>query len=1056
NGETKKEYLKTIPKSNPLYQEFRIWQWIKNLSIYDKIDDKNVTANFVDSIEGNEKLFEFLNSRKKIDQKSLLKYLIDQKLPKLKSKELNAEIEKYRWNFVEDKEYPCNETRNVIASRLEKVSNISSNFLTQDIEQHLWHIIYSITDKIDYEKALKSFAKKHNLDQASFVENFKKIPPFDSEYGAYSEKAIKKLLPLLRIGKYWSWEKIDSKTKERIEKMLTGEFDDFIKTQVREKAIHLTKENQFQGLPLWLASYIIYDRHSEAESISQWKSVNELEHYLKEFKQHSLRNPIVEQVITETLRVVKDIWKKYGNGTQGFFDEIHIELGREMKQTAEQRKSDTYKITENENTNLRIKALIMELRENSDNKLVVDNVRPYSPTQQEALKIYEDGVLNSNIEIPEDILKISKSAQPTKNELTRYKLWLEQKYRSPYTGESIPLSKLFTSDYEIEHIIPQSRYFDDSFNNKVICESVVNKQKDNQLGLEFIKHHSGEILTSNFGKKIKILTEEEYVSFVKEHYSKNHRKRNNLLLEDIPDKMIERQLNDTRYISKFIMSLLSNIVRENINDDGINSKNIIPCNGKITSQLKQDWGLNDVWNELILPRFERLNTLTNSQSFTSKNSNGKIIPVVPFELSKGFQKKRIDHRHHALDALVIACTTRDHVNLLNNQSAKSDTKRYDLQHKLRNKEKWLDNNYKERDKFTTFKKPWINFTEEAKNRLEKVVVSFKQNLRVINKATNFYEKIQDGKKIKVAQKGVNWAIRKQMHEATVSGIVNLPWVKLGKGEITTATRERNDLVSIFKDITTKEKAESKIKKITDTGIQKILLNYLDSKGNKPEAAFSPEGIEELNNDIAKFNKGKFHQPIFKVRLYEKGSGRFKLGVKGNNKDKYVQGAPNLFFGIYLDLGGNRSFETISLDKVVERQKQKLSPVPEKKVIEVKKKNEKEIHELKLENYLSPDDCIYIPTDDEKENIHDIDFNNLTNEQLNKIFFVNDFSGTTCYFRPNRIAKAIAPKEIDMNFEEEKNKLMGSFDTKTASFEGKQIKDRCIKLKVNRLGDISLA
>lgn len=46
-----------------------------------------------------------------------------------------------------------------------------------------------------------------------------------------------------------------------------------------------------------------------------------------------------------------------------------------------------------------------------------------------------------------------------------------------------------------------------------------------------------------------------------------------LLLEDIPEKMIERQLNDTRYISKYISELLSNIVRADKDDDGINSKN---------------------------------------------------------------------------------------------------------------------------------------------------------------------------------------------------------------------------------------------------------------------------------------------------------------------------------------------------------------------------------------------------------------------------------------------------------------------------------------------------
>src|SRR5690606_2112682 len=202
----------------------------------------------------------------------------------------------------------------------------------------------------------------------------------------------------------------------------------------------------------------------------------------------SLRNPIVEQVITETLRVVRDIWQHYGNGVKDFFSEIHIELGREMKNTAEERKRLSNIILENENTNLRIKALLVEML--NDN--LMENVRPFSPMQQEILRVYEEGVLNSNVEIPDEIAKISKKAEPTPSELQRYKLWLEQKYRSPYTGQVIPLNKLFTPEYEIEHIIPQSRFFDDSFSNKVICESAVNKLKDNQLGLEFIKNHYGQ------------------------------------------------------------------------------------------------------------------------------------------------------------------------------------------------------------------------------------------------------------------------------------------------------------------------------------------------------------------------------------------------------------------------------------------------------------------------------------------------------------------------------------------------------------------------------------
>ena len=432
-----KTHLPAISKSHPLYQEFRLWQWLYNLKIYTKEDDKEVTSNFIHTPDDLVYLFDFLHNRKDIKQDILIKFLLEK--TGLKGKALNNEILKYRWNFVEDKEYPCNETNAQIVSRLSKVDNIANNFLTEEIEIKLWHIIYSVTDKIEFEKALKTFAIKHGLDIDSFVENFKRIKPFDSDYGAYSEKAIRRLLPLLRVGKYWNWDNIDQDTQQRVGKIISGEYDENIKDRVREKSIHLQKESDFQGLQLWLAQYIVYDRHSEAAITGKWNTVEDLSNYLNDFKQHSLRNPIVEQVVTETLRVVRDIWTKYGNGNKDFFSEIHVELGREMKNTANERKRLTGIVTENENTNLRIKAFLAELLNDTN----VENVRPYSPIQQEALRIYEDGILRSGINIPDDILKISNSAQPSKMEFQRYKLWMEQKYRSPYTGQIIPLNKLF-------------------------------------------------------------------------------------------------------------------------------------------------------------------------------------------------------------------------------------------------------------------------------------------------------------------------------------------------------------------------------------------------------------------------------------------------------------------------------------------------------------------------------------------------------------------------------------------------------------------------------------
>jgi CRISPR-associated endonuclease Csn1 len=1025
-----KEFLKVIPKSNPYYQEFRIWQWIYNVNIYRKDEDVNVTKEFLNTTKDFENLFDFLNNRKEVDQKSLLKHF------KLNEKS-------HRWNYVEDKKYPCNETKTMISTRLEKVENIANNFLTKEIEQKIWHIIYSVNDKIEYEKALKSFAKKHNLDENSFLEAFKKFPPFKSEYGSFSEKAIKKLLPLMRLGKYWNYADIDKCLKDRIQKIITGEYDEDIKDKVREKVVHLTTENDFQGLQLWLAQYIVYGRHSEASIIGKWNSVDDLEEFLKNFKQHSLRNPIVEQVITETLRVVKDIWVKYGNGAKDFLSEIHIELGREMKLPAEDRKKITNQISENENTNLRIKALISELKKNSDGNLFVKDVRPHSPYQQEALKIYEEYALSNEERfdedteefifeaIPDDIIKIGKTAQPTKSELLRYKLWLEQKYRSPYTGKMIPLSRLFTGDYQIEHIIPQSRYFDDSFSNKVICESSVNKLKDSYIGFGFIKQFGGTIIELGFGKSVKVFETEEYEDFVKKHYANNRSKKNKLLMEEIPERMIERQLNDTRYISKYISGILSNIVRvEDGSDEGINSKNIVPGNGKITSQLKQDWGLNDVWNDLILPRFERMNQLTNSTNFTAWSDNyQKLLPIVPIEFSKGFSKKRIDHRHHALDALIIACATKDHVNLLNNQSAKSDTKRYDLKKKLMKFEKVIYYHTQtgekiEREVPKLFLKPWNNFTVEVKNSLEKIIVSFKQNLRVINKATNYFEKYveKDGVKTKerIEQKGTNWAIRKQIHKETVSGKIDLPWVKVPKGKILTATRKSLDISFDLKSINS----------ITDTAIQKILTNYLEFKGSS-DLAFSPEGIEDMNKNIEKYNDGKPHQPINKVRVFELGS-KFPLGQSGNKKNKYVEAAKgtNLFFAVYKDKNGKRSYETIPLNEVIERQKQGLSEV-----------------ELKGTNdfYLCPNDLVYVSTEEELKSINTIDFKNLTKEKSEKIYKVVSFSGTQIFFVRQDIATSIVNK-----------RELSALNKMERAMDGSMVKENCIKLKIDRLGNISKA
>ncbi|TDE43968.1 CRISPR-associated protein Csn1 [Flavobacterium rhamnosiphilum] len=1106
NGKQILKPLKCIAKSNPIFQEFRLLQFAKNLKIYKKeiVDDIDVTIDYLKTEEDLVELFNWLNDKAEISQKQFLAY------PKFKLKE-----DKFRWNFVEDKIYPCNETRNQFLNAIAKI-DVDKSFFDAKNTQDLWHILYSVTDKIEITKAITTFAKRHSLPD-EFIANFSKIKPYKKDYGSYSEKAIKKLLTLMRRDGTWNQNAISDRVtakisaiKERLEyinydvSILEKVSDSDIPKQVLKSFINCTEFNK--GLNTYQASYLIYDRHSEASDVSKWKTPADIEHFLKyDFKQHSLRNPIVEQVITETLRVVKDIWQHYGDGKENFFNEIHIELGREMKNDKATRERMTKQISQNENTNLRIKAILTELKNDG-----INDVRPYSPSQQEILKIYEEGIYSSENrkEKLEEVDKIRKNAKPTTSEINKYKLWLEQGYVSPYTGKNIMMSELFSTKYQIEHIIPQSRLFDDSLSNKVICESEVNELKSNMTALEFILKNEGRIVTLTGGKTVKIFTKDEYNQHINSYYSNNKNKQKRLLSEEIPEKFIERQLNDTKYISKIVKNILSKIVRED-DEQEVTSKHVVSLNGSITSKMKQDWGLNDVWNQIITPRFERLNTLTDSNKFGNwENKFGKNVfqTTVPDEIAKGFSKKRIDHRHHALDALVIACVTKDHVNYLN--SINSERKNYSLVSKLRVQQELVttkdnhDGTLCEEKKLIAkeFHKPWNNFTKDAKDILNQTIISFKQNTRVINKTVNKYQvwKEEDGmmKKITTKQtKGDNWAIRKPLHAETVSGKVILKRIKqshitianaieqiefivdaavkkqlkekiklypnnndglkkhlkafpvmidgkaIDKVQIyemieATATRERNNL-----DITFDEK---KIEKITDTGIQKILLNHLkqevyqnaiDESGKKiapHEVAFSEIGIDELNKNIIALNNGKSHQPIKKVRVFEE-SKRFPLGQTGRKKDKYVETAKgtNLFFAIYQDEKGKRNYKTIPFNEVIERQKQGLSSA-----LEIDENGNRLLFTL------SPNDLVYLPTEEEKENLTSLNFDQLSKEQVQRVFKTVSFTGNQAFFVSNNIATSIVDK---MEF--------SALNKMEKSIEGMMIKSLCWKLEVDRLGKI---
>ncbi|QOR76633.1 MAG: hypothetical protein IMW88_03565 [Thermoflavifilum sp.] len=670
-----------------------------------------------------------------------------------------------------------------------KILNDKERFLSSGIFFIPFHLLI-----LKIQKGIQTALKKYFSEMPyEIIAELSLMKEFKKEYAAYSAMALKKLLALMRCGKYWSWDVIEKteikspdspidnpqkiKLSERIDGIIQNGWERDIMVDKRtgeliEKRLFKSRE-QFSGLPVWMAGYVVYGRHSERETTDKYTSeqIRNL-NVLELVKPNSLRNPIVEQVVREAILVTKDICNTFGQP-----DEIHIELARELKKNTEERQKIAEANQKNLEEKLRAKKILSELLNESFEHYNEDGNKinapftvkpnPNNPIDIEKFRIYKscrELEFNKHEMKYEDDLWMEKLFRdgrkeriPTKEEIKKYILWMSQKCRSPYTGKIIPLSKLFDETcYEKEHILPRSRIKDDSMDNLVIAEAEINKAKGNRLAANFISESHGSCVYS--GKTFTLLTYNEYVEHCKKTFK--GKKLKNLLATEVPDNFIERQINETRYIGRKLSELLYPFAKE--------KEGIIFTTGSITSELKGKWGLNKVWKQLMIPRFERLQNLTGKTYITINEQDANDfdfnVPEIP-----DFDIKRIDHRHHALDALIIAATTREHIRYFNTLNAADTNEEWRKYHQTLCK-----------GKIREFQFPWPGFTKEVKEKLSEVIVTFKSNNRVVNNPFNKYYKWvkkTDGKWEKEAVKqepNPRWlAVRKSLFKEP-QGIV---WIK---------------------------------------------------------------------------------------------------------------------------------------------------------------------------------------------------------------------------------------------------------------------------------------
>ncbi|MFK8273052.1 type II CRISPR RNA-guided endonuclease Cas9 [Capnocytophaga canimorsus] len=907
--------LKVAPKSSPLFQEFKIWQNLNNVLIRKKgsktkkvaknqqavLFEEEKTISELD-LEAKQALFNELNLKGNLKADYCLEILgyspkeWEMNYPELEGSRTNkalyeaylkiTDLEGYdaknhlkvKLNKdeveLDDLKVPASEIKDMVQA-IFKEAGINTDILHfnaeldgKDFENQasyqLWHLLYSYEG--DDSKSGNELLYKLLETKFGFKKEYAQIlanVSLSDDYGSLSTKAMRKIHPYI-------------------------------------------KENKF-STACELAGY----RHSKHSLTKEENDNRVLKDSLEVLKKNSLRQPVVEKILNQMINLVNALLKKYRTENPNFkFDEIRIELARELKKNVEERANMTA------------------------------NINKAKTEHEKIIKI-----LKNEFGLP----------NPTRNDIIRYRLYEELKangYKDLYTNIKIPQEKLFTKEIDIEHIIPKSRVFDDSFSNKTLSFRKTNLDKGERTAFDYMESKFGADKLEEYVARVEDLYKNNIISKAK--YQKLLKKES-----EIGDGFVERDLRETQYIAKKAKEILLQI-----------TPNVLSTSGGITDRLREDWDLVNVMKELNLPKYRALG-LTEMED---RKYGQQVEVIIDWT-------KRNDHRHHAMDALTVAFTKHNHIQYLNYLNARKNEKHREHSNIMGIQQletiKVTDKNGNEK---RVFKAPMPNFRQVTKAFLENILISHKAKNKVVTKNKN---KVAGSNKVQEVL-----TPRGQLHKETVYGkyqyyvqkeekiggkfdletikkVANPLYQSLLKkrleengGDPKKAFTGKNSLAknpiylddaqteqlpekvklvwlensfSIRKDITPENfKDEKLIDKILDEGVKRILKERLQSFGNDAKKAFS-----DLEKNPIWLNKEK---GITIKRVTISGVANAEpLHTKKDHLGKEIldkEGKPipvdfistgsNHHVAVYRDEKGNLQEKVVSVFEAVVRANQGLS------------------------------------------------------------------------------------------------------------------------------------
>lgn len=497
----------------------------------------------------------------------------------------------------------------------------------------LWHLFYSIEEEKDLTKAL---IKQYSMTQEQ-AQKLSSSLQFGKDYGRLSATAIRKLLPYMMKGIQYS-----SACDE-----------------------------------------VGYDHSGYKSNVDK---VARLSHLTK----NSLRNPVVEQTLNQIVNVVNMLMDKYGA-----FDEIRIELARELKNSAKTRANISKSIRDNRKRNEKVRTT-----------LTIE---------------YQYKNVNGR-------------------DVQRYKLWEETGMECLYCAKKISQAELLNGTAEKEHILPKSRSFTNSMSNFILSHRSCNQAKNQDTAYDYMASKGDQALA-------------DYLARVQDLYADGKISKSKYINlttngDDIPSDFVNRMLKDTQYIAVETVKMLKQVCDK-----------VTTTTGTVTDYLRATWGLNRVLQELMLPKYKAIGMIEEKEVKQQDQTTKKI------EVIKGWSK-RDDHRHHAIDAVLVALTDPKIIYFLNNknklfQAFKRDISKQQRQDLL----KYLDTDALTIKEFSDLTGLYIDcpipdLRDQVRKHLREMLISFQKSSRVISTNIN---------STKPNHKQLTYTPRGALHKETIMG-----------------------------------------------------------------------------------------------------------------------------------------------------------------------------------------------------------------------------------------------------------------------------------------------